>query len=49
VDIGTLIAYKHGDSPWQPKIKEKNMASKKAAKKLKKTKKLQPTKPLTHG
>lgn len=50
VDIGTVIAYKHGDRPWgQFEERRTTMATKKlkkATKKLKKAKKLQPTKPL---
>ena len=48
VYIGAGIAYKHGDRPrGQSLVRRKTMATKKATKKLRKAKKLQPTKPLT--
>ena len=47
VDIGTVIAYKHGERPrGQSERRRKTMASKKAIKKLKKGTKIQPTKNL---
>jgi hypothetical protein len=48
VDIGTVIAYKEGVRPWgQFETRRKIMASKKAAKKLKKGAKIQPKKALS--
>jgi hypothetical protein len=48
VDIGTDIAYKHGDRPRGPSEgRRKSMAAKKPATKLKRAKVLKHTKPLT--